>query len=226
LLHAQPVVKIPAVGYTKEARIAELEGAVLLEATIGVDGNARDLAVHRPLGLGLDEQAIDAVRSWSFVPAETDVEAGPPVRRIIRVDFQIASKSSRWHLIGVTFDTPEGSARPEFSRTVYPPGAGIVRRPDIVERAQILGGIGRPATATLSFVVNEQGRPIEIRVESDSDPMWGSQAEALVNDWRFKPGMKDGKPIAVACSVDLLWGPRSLSADVADRFSSVSRARR
>src|SRR6266851_2274533 len=57
----EPVEKVPA-DYTDEARIAELEGTVLLEGVIGEDGAAYDLTVVQPLGLGLDERAIDAVR--------------------------------------------------------------------------------------------------------------------------------------------------------------------
>jgi len=58
---AEPIVEMPA-NYTNEARIAELEGVLLLEGTIGEDGSARNLTVVRPLGLGLEERAMDAVR--------------------------------------------------------------------------------------------------------------------------------------------------------------------
>jgi TonB family protein len=55
--------------YTEEARVAELEGTVVLRGTIGEDGFAHDLEVLEPLGLGLDEKAIEAVRQWHFHPA-------------------------------------------------------------------------------------------------------------------------------------------------------------
>ena len=55
--------------YTDEARIANHEGSVLLQVDVDSDGYARNIAVLRPLGLGLDEQAVEAVEQWRFRPA-------------------------------------------------------------------------------------------------------------------------------------------------------------
>ena len=55
--------------YTDEARIANHEGSVLLQVDVDTDGYARNIAVLRPLGLGLDEQAVAAVAQWRFRPA-------------------------------------------------------------------------------------------------------------------------------------------------------------
>ena len=52
--------------YTDEARIANHEGSVLLRADIDSDGYARNIEVLRHLGLGLDRNAVDAVRLWRF----------------------------------------------------------------------------------------------------------------------------------------------------------------
>ena len=175
--------------YTDEARTAKLEGTVLLEGAIGGDGVARDLTVLRPLGLGLDEKAIDAVRQWLFVPSQTNVQTGSR-RTVIAVDFFLSSNLSRWHLVGVSFDPQSGSARPEFLSTVFPPGAGLVFGTEIIDRGSILVAIGRPATATVGFEIDEQGRPANICVQGTSDSVWGSQAVALVSQWCFKPGMK------------------------------------
>jgi len=54
--------------YSEAARLAGLEGTVLLEAVIDEDGSATVVRVARPLGLDLDEKAIDAVRVWHFKP--------------------------------------------------------------------------------------------------------------------------------------------------------------
>ena len=37
----------------------------------------------------------------------------------------------------------------------------------------------------------------------------------IVKEWRFKPGTKDGKPLLVPCSIELMWGRRKLVAAVA-----------
>ncbi len=218
---AEPVAKVPA-EYSDEARIAELEGTVLLEGAIGEDGVAHDLTVLRPLGLGLDEKAMDAVRQWLFLPAQTNEQAGS-MRSVIAVDFYLSSKLSRWHLVGVDFDTPPGASRPAFLSTTYPTGDGIVPNPETIELGKILGAIGRPGNATLDFDVDERGYPTNIRALATSDNTWGSEAIAFVRDWRFTPGMKDGMPISVPCSIDLMWGPQNITSVMVDKFQVTDR---
>jgi TonB family protein len=45
-----------------------IHGVVVLHATIGTDGLAHDIQVVRPLGYGLDELAVEAVKKWTFEP--------------------------------------------------------------------------------------------------------------------------------------------------------------
>lgn len=62
--------------YSDDARKAHYQGVVVLGAEIGVDGRPYKVHVVRPLGLGLDEKAIEAVAKWRFRPAVAD---GAPV---------------------------------------------------------------------------------------------------------------------------------------------------
>jgi TonB family protein len=62
--------------YSDEARKAHYQGVVVIVAEIGTDGRPHDLHVVRPLGLGLDEKAVEAVAKWRFRPAIAD---GAPV---------------------------------------------------------------------------------------------------------------------------------------------------
>jgi TonB family protein len=62
-------VYCPAPQYSDEAVKAKYQGVVYLMATITADGRAIDIRVAKGLGLGLDEKAIEAVRSWRFKPA-------------------------------------------------------------------------------------------------------------------------------------------------------------
>ncbi len=55
--------------YSEEARKAKYSGTVLLSIVIDANGLPHQIHVVRPLGLGLDEKAIEAVMKWRFRPA-------------------------------------------------------------------------------------------------------------------------------------------------------------
>jgi protein TonB len=61
--------------YSEEARKAKYQGTVVLFMVVGPDGRARDIRVMRSVGMGLDEKAIEAVRTWKFDPARRDGQA-------------------------------------------------------------------------------------------------------------------------------------------------------
>lgn len=63
--------------YSQEARKAKLQGQITLSLIVEPDGKVSGVRVLRPLGMGLDEQAIGAVMQWRFKPGTKD---GKPVR--------------------------------------------------------------------------------------------------------------------------------------------------
>ena len=69
--------------YSEEARKAKYQGTVVLYAEIGTDGRTHNIRVQRSLGLGLDEKAIEAVRTWKFEPGRKD---GQPVTVGINIE--------------------------------------------------------------------------------------------------------------------------------------------
>ena len=82
-----PIYKIEP-EYSEEARKAKYSGTVLLSVIIDANGNTRDIHVVRPLGLGLDEKAIEAVSKWRFRPA---MKGGHPVavQAQVEVNFRL-----------------------------------------------------------------------------------------------------------------------------------------
>jgi periplasmic protein TonB len=79
----------PQAEYSDEAVKAKYQGTVLLIATITPDGKATDIQVVKGMGLGLDEKAIAAVRTWRFTPARGPDGRPASVRQTIEVQFHL-----------------------------------------------------------------------------------------------------------------------------------------
>lgn len=81
-------ISTPDPDYSEEARKAKYQGTVTLYAIIGPDGKPRNLKVVRSLGMGLDEKALERVRTWLFQPGKKN---GQPVAvaMSIEVDFHL-----------------------------------------------------------------------------------------------------------------------------------------
>jgi len=79
----------PEPPYTDEARKAKLQGNVTLRVLIGADGRAARIQLVKGLGLGLDEQALQAIRSWRFVPARDARRQPVPTWVTIETRFQL-----------------------------------------------------------------------------------------------------------------------------------------
>ncbi len=73
--------------YSPEARAAKFSGKCVVALTIDTQGNAINVHVEKPVGMGLDEYAINAVKQYRFTPATQD---GVPIaKRVhIEVDFR------------------------------------------------------------------------------------------------------------------------------------------
>ena len=73
----------PEPEFSEEARKAKYQGVCTLGLVVGIDGRPTDIKVLSSLGMGLDEKAIEAVKTWKFEPAMKD---GHPVRVAIAVE--------------------------------------------------------------------------------------------------------------------------------------------
>src|ERR1700690_3068281 len=138
-----PSIAIDA-DYSEEARIAGLEGRVV----VGPDG----LNVFESLGLGLDEQAMEAAQH-----DRTGLSAVEP--HLLNADFVLPMKNSRWHLLSVAFFSPEGASRPVFASASYPQGAGLIGG-QAIDYAQSVAAAGRRVLLALAIDIDERGIPV------------------------------------------------------------------
>lgn len=179
--------------YTGEARLAKLEGGVLLSLVVASDGQPREIRVARPIGLGLDQRAIENVRTWRFQPGTRN---GTPVD--VQVDEEVFFRQPRdlwdWHLVRAVFRPPTGSQRPQVIRARFPPTV------DIEENASV----------TIAFQVGPKGIPLDPRVLQSSNPRWdGELLQALQTGWRFRPAARDGKPVTAPAWLEFVRGSHS-----------------
>jgi protein TonB len=79
----------PDAKYPEEARKAKFQGVVQLQVIVLPDGRAADIQVVRGPGLGMDEKAVEAVKTWRFKPALGPNRVPVAAQIIIEVQFRL-----------------------------------------------------------------------------------------------------------------------------------------
>jgi len=192
---AEPrVIDRTAPEYTTEARTARLEGSALVTVVVDGDGTLRDVHISRPLGLGLDKNAVETVRQWQFAPA---YEGEKPVEAVahVEVNFRMLIGRDDWYLSGVQFETPANATRPVIQSAPY------------ADRDKTAG----PAAITASFTIDPRGEPGDIQIEKSSGESAAREVAQFLSGWRFRPAMADGHPVAAHCVMNFAAGAALLS---------------
>jgi len=73
----------PAPGFSDKARNAHYGGTTVLRIVVGDHGEVEGATISKPLGLGLDENALRTIRTWKFSPA---IKNGTPVACRVEVE--------------------------------------------------------------------------------------------------------------------------------------------
>jgi TonB family protein len=77
---------------SQKAQKAKISGTVLLDVTVTADGQVGKPIVLKGLGVGLDEQALEAVRNWKMKPASGP--DGKPIACRVQVEVTFHSDST------------------------------------------------------------------------------------------------------------------------------------
>lgn len=96
----------------------------------------------------------------------------------------------------VIFDIADLDQRPRPISQVEP------RYPLEMKKAKITGSV------VLLFVLNENGRVEDLRVEASSRPEFEKPALAAVRKWRFQPGTREGKAVRSYVRQQILFNLR------------------
>jgi len=78
----------PEPAYSEEARKAKFSGIVTMWVVVDALGNVRNPRVIKPLGMGLDEEALKTVATWRFKPAIRH-NVAVPVQVLVEVSFRL-----------------------------------------------------------------------------------------------------------------------------------------
>ncbi len=187
--------------YPEAARKVGAPGKVTLRAVIRRDGTVGDIKVleEPPGGFGFGRAAIEAVRQWRYRPATKD---GRPVDvyLTIVVNFQLASAAKPR---GESAPPPVGEAR---GGKVLAPGVDGVTEPELIPGTKVRPVYPKAAQAagvsgkvTLRAVIHRDGTVGDIKVLRESPGGFGFGRAAIdaVQQWRYRPAMKDGCPVDV-----------------------------
>lgn len=74
--------------YTEIARKARIAGVVIIEAVIDRDGNVTEARILKGLPMGLEQEALAAIRQWKFKPGTLNGQA-VPVYYNLTVNFRL-----------------------------------------------------------------------------------------------------------------------------------------
>jgi periplasmic protein TonB len=75
--------------FSDEARRAKYQGVCLIQMIVDAQGMPQNPRVVRPLGMGLDEKALEAVRKYRFKPAMKNGKTPVPVMITVEVNFRL-----------------------------------------------------------------------------------------------------------------------------------------
>jgi len=75
--------------YSDEARKAKYQGTVVLQVVVLADGRPGNINVVKGPGLGLEEKALETVRTWRFNPAIGPSGKPVPVSVLVEVTFRL-----------------------------------------------------------------------------------------------------------------------------------------
>jgi TonB family protein len=161
---------------------------VPVDLTVGIDGKPNDERVGAAIDGDILKAALDAVQSWEFQPGTIGGQA---------------AVSSGTILLECRAPGTSGSADGSILRVgggVSQPAVIFKLDPEYTEEARKAKLSG---SVMLSVVVDTEGRARDIHVVKALGLGLDEEAIAAVYQWRFRSGMKDGKPVNVRATIQV-----------------------
>jgi TonB family protein len=118
--------------FSGEAQAAHYQGLCTLDLIVEKDGTPSHIRVTGPLGMGLDEKAIEAVQQWRFQPGMKNGEL-VRVEVAVIVDFRLGGPNNE-HIAELLKKAASGDARSQLDLAhVYLNGEGVRKNENLGE---------------------------------------------------------------------------------------------
>jgi TonB family protein len=183
---------------TQEARDLKFRGFVLVNLIVNAKGVPENVHILRGVGLGLDERAVEAVRQYRFRPA---MENGQPVS--VELNIQV-----NYNMV----DSPQAQGpnpRPGTLSAVAPPKmrdgatAPVILRQVEPEYSEAARKAKAGGLVLVNLTVDKKGRPQHVHVVHGVGNGLDEKAIDAVRQYRFKPAMKNDKPVQEALNIEV-----------------------
>ncbi len=191
------VTKVDPV-YPAECKTAGIEGTVILDVVIGKNGAVQSVErVNKLVDDRLAAAAIEAVKQWKYQPTLLNGEP-VEVKTGVDVNFTLAEKEAAAGTWTGSRSQANGAFR--IGPDVSAPQPIFKVEPEHSEEARAAGLEG---TVLMSLVIDAEGAPTQIRVVRSLGMGLDEKAMEALAKWKFRPGMKDGRPVAVIANVEM-----------------------
>ena len=204
-------------------------GEVWLMITVDEAGALTDAMVARYTHAGFVSEALRAVRNLKFKPAQAD-GVPIPVRTELHLSFASSGQvvtldpqSALNQLTSFAFANSQVKhlcAPSELDRMPAATATVSPLHPGYSANGKVMAG-----KAMLDFIIDENGKPrMPVVISSTNDDFASAAAQAL-DQWRFTPPMRQGKPVAVQVRQEFVFLTPSHSDEAggvpAKRFSAA-----
>jgi protein TonB len=103
---------------------------------------------------------------------------------------------------------PQSKSEDDQQEKVYDLGPGLTPprvTKQVAPRQSTVRGVRVVGSVTIALIVSSKGLPKDVHVVKGIDKEIDQCTVEAVEQWRFDPAQKDGKPVAVRVSLDIAF---------------------
>ena len=184
--------------YPAELRSKSITGEAVVEFVVDSHGNVRDATALRHTHPAFGEAAVASVIQWKFQPGRKGGRA-VTTRLQVPIVFSLGERAAvvpavpAGPLSGETFDISKLDQIPR-ARVQVPPIYPVEQR-----TKKITG------EAVVDFIVDTQGDVRNAFVMRNTQPPFGEAAVEAVAQWKFQPGVKNGRVVNTHMQVPIVF---------------------